>query len=117
MASKVYDSSANGLQNARWSCSPFMTLLKRFLNHSAPGLADIFPSKHPCHGSGKPLSPFTREAPTCLPASVRLAETEYLAASMGFGLRRYGARHSQPEPAYPLSQDYIRKTEGTKTPN
>src|SRR3546814_8217360 len=78
MASKVYDSSANGLQNARWSCSPFMTILKRFLNHSAPGLADIFPSKHPCPGSGKPLSPFTREAPTCLPASVRLSETEYL---------------------------------------
>ncbi|HEY9559474.1 MAG TPA: PorP/SprF family type IX secretion system membrane protein [Anseongella sp.] len=59
------------------------------------------------------MSPFTREAPTCLPASVRLSETEYLAASMGFGLRRYEARYSNLDPADPLFQDDIMETVGT----
>lgn len=53
------------------------------------------------------------EASAFLAKSVRLSETEYLAASMSFGVRRYEARYSNLDPADPLFQDDILETVGT----
>ncbi|HYH56421.1 MAG TPA: type IX secretion system membrane protein PorP/SprF, partial [Anseongella sp.] len=48
-----------------------------------------------------------------LAKSVRLSETEYLAASMSFGLRRYEARYSSLDPGDPLFQDDVLETVGS----
>ncbi|QEC51898.1 type IX secretion system PorP/SprF family membrane protein [Anseongella ginsenosidimutans] len=53
------------------------------------------------------------EASAFLAKSVRLSKTEYLAASMSFGVRRYEARYSNLDPADPLFQDDILETVGT----
>lgn len=53
------------------------------------------------------------EVSAFLAKSVRLSENEYLAASMGFGVRRYEARYSNLDPRDPLFQDDILETVGT----
>lgn len=53
------------------------------------------------------------EVSAFLAKSVRLSETEYLAASMGFGVRRYEARYSNLDPSDPLFQDDILETVST----